>query len=475
MAPSAASKFNILQQSPYDTDRAVSGTGGAELPATASRWTPSRYTVRSATTQGSLVLWNTFSNRMSVFTPELAPRVIEILGQRRVEGPCEGLVRFLADRGFLVSEDSDELQRFRYAFGKEHYANDRLQLFLLASEDCNFRCKYCYERFTRGTMARWVRTGVKRYLAERLPRLKRLNLEWFGGEPLYGMEAIEDIAPVALELAERHSVAYSSRMSTNGYLLTPEVADRLFAWKVSYYQVTIDGPAEHHDRMRPARDGSATFATILENLKALQRRREDFHVMLRVNFDRSNASDLDRLLDVVERELEADQRFRLAFRSVDRWGAPADDEADVCTRDEAEAVQHRMKAEARKRGLLLAGGIFQAGGLGAQVCYAARPYSFVIGATGKIMKCTIDLDRCDRNVVGSIDEDGNLTLDADKMARWTEPAFEEDAKCRKCVLLPACQGMSCPPTRWDTNSSPCVPVRATYKRDLRVAAGDVTE
>jgi uncharacterized protein len=465
------SVFNILQQSPYDVNPAACGQKNGKV-SVAPKWVPSRFNARATTTENSLVLWNVYSNRMSVFKPDLAPKVVEVLSRRGVEGQPEGLIKFLADRGFLVSSEIDEFRRFRHTFNQDHYAKDRLQLFLLSSEDCNFRCRYCYEDFARGTMEPWVRNGVKRYLEKKVPSLKKFQLEWFGGEPLYGIEAIADIAPVALELARQHSVDFSSKMTTNAYLLTPEVADKLFAWKVLNYQITLDGPPEHHDRCRPGRDGSPTFATILENLKSMQRRSEDFHVMLRVNFDRDNAPELDKLLDILERELHADPRFRLAFRNIQKWGGAGDDQLNVCAPDEAREVYQRMEMEARKRGLLLAGTIHSAGGLGAQVCYAARPSSFIIGATGKVMKCTIELDTNDRNVVGHLAESGELTLDDNKMSLWTEPAFESDKKCQKCMMAPSCAGMSCPLVRFQTNDSPCVSERTTFKQSLRVAAGD---
>ena len=37
-----------------------------------------------------------------------------------------------------------------------------------------------------------------------------------------------------------------------------------------------------------------------------------------------------------------------------------------------------------------------------EVCYAARPYNFIVGASGKLMKCTIALDTQDANVLGRI-------------------------------------------------------------------------
>ena len=67
-------------------------------------------------------------------------------------------------------------------------------------------------------------------------------------------------------------------MTTNGYLLTPDVADKLFAWRIRNFQITLDGLAEHHNHSRVARDGSPTFERIFDNLKALALREESFHV-----------------------------------------------------------------------------------------------------------------------------------------------------------------------------------------------------
>jgi uncharacterized protein len=107
--------------------------------------------------------------------------------------------------------------------------------------------------------------------------------------------------------------------------------------------------------------------------------------------------------------------------------------------------------------------------MGNEVCYAARPFNFLIGATGKVMKCTIVLDKEDYNVVGQITPDGDLKLDADRMALWTEPAFEQDSQCRKCVVLPTCQGIHCPLIRIEEHRQPCIGTRSNPKGALLTA------
>jgi uncharacterized protein len=456
-------KFNILQQSPHD----VEPPSAADLEESPARikWVPSRYNIRATTEDGRLVLWNTFRGSMSVFKAHQVERIVPLLSRKGFEAAPDGIVKYLADRGFLIKAGENEYRQVEVAINQQQFRTDRLEFILLASEDCNFRCKYCYEEFARGTMRPEVRTGIKNLVKSRLKRLSFLSVSWFGGEPLYGFPAIEDLAPFFLQAAEDNDLGYSFGMTTNGYLLTPEIADKLLAWKIRNYQITLDGVAEDHDRSRPARDGRGTFAQIHDNLVSLSQRPDEFRVSIRINFDRENHPRLSELVEQLEENFSGDPRFSLNFFAVGRWGGTRDADLNVCGTDEAEQVRTQLKAEARRRGLGI-GTIKGINYLGGEVCYAARPYNLIVGATGKIMKCTIALDTKDYNVVGSLQEDGALQLDSDKMALWTEPAFENDTQCQKCVVLPVCQGTHCPLVRIVEHKSPCSAVRSAPKQAL---------
>jgi uncharacterized protein len=460
-----STKLNILQQSPHDFAAPPDLAVAASVPAKI-RWLPSRYNIRASAEDGRLVLWNSYSGAMSVFEPEKVEAIKVLISQKGFEAPEKGIVKYLHKRGFLIKEGTNEYRRIQAGFGHQHYRTDTLQLILLSSEDCNFRCQYCYEDFARGTMLPWVRDAIKKLVERRLPTLRNLSISWFGGEPLYGLAAIEDLAPFFIKTAEENSLNFSSHMTTNGYLLTPETAQNLLSWGIRRFQITIDGAPEDHDRSRPARDGSGTFETIFANLLSMKARDDKFSISIRVNFDQRNYVRLQGFLDLLKTEFANDDRFQLMFRAVGKWGGANDGNLEVCGTKEATDVQREMKAEAMKRGLKLADDIRAVNGLSTQVCYAARPYNFIVGADGKLMKCTIDLDKHDRNIVGTLKTDGELDLDLDKFAMWTEPAFERDSQCQKCVVLPACQGTYCPQIRIETNLSPCTPLRRGAKADL---------
>ena len=453
--------LNVLKESPLDSN---SAWHQAPPPAAAVRkWVPSRYTVRATTGEGDLLLWNSLSGSMNLFRGSQGEEVREALRKPGLAAPSEGLVKYLVERGYLIEENANEFRQVQLAFGQKQYRSDTLELILLTSEDCNFRCTYCYEDFARGTMLPQVREGVKNLLRKRIQGLKHFRVSYFGGEPLYGFSAIEDLAPFFVEMSRQHGVAFSSAITTNGYLLTPETAEKLLAWGVNYFQITVDGAPQDHDCSRPARDGSGTFSTILANLQALKARPEPYRVDVRVNFDRRNHLHMTEFLDIVERDFRGDPRFQLKFRGVGKWGGANDENLDICGRDEMYEVKKRLEDEAGRRGLKTSDGLNEINYSGSEVCYAARPYNFIIGASGKLMKCTVVLDRDDYNVVGSIDPEGELTLHQDRMALWTEPAFQGDTKCQKCVVLPLCHGMHCPLVRMEENRSPCTPTRLDAK------------
>lgn len=471
MALGNSSTFNILQRSPLDHSRSVEpeprpAAVEAQEP---EKWIPSRFNIQTTTEAGEMILWNTYKGSMSVFTPEQRPAVRSLLTRKGIEAESQGLVAYLVKRGFLIKENSDEYRRFQLAFGRHHYRSDSLNLTLLSSEDCNFRCRYCYEDFARGTMQPWVREAIKKLIEQKLPELRQLLISWFGGEPLYGFEAIEELAPFFLEKAKEHSVPLFSHMTTNGYLLTPDVAEKLLSWRITGFQITIDGTPANHDYNRPTRDGRRTFSTIFGNLQALHQRDEEFSVDIRVNVDKRNYPQIGEFLDSVAEEFAGDSRFKMRFRPVGRWGGANDDDLEVWKGAESTEAMNCLEEAARQRGLHSCDDLRYNNRFGSQVCYAARPNNYVIGTSGKVMKCTVALDMNDadnHNVVGMITPEGELDLDLDKLALWTEPSYETDKKCQRCPILPHCQGISCPLQRILHGASPCVPLRKNAKTYL---------
>lgn len=431
-------------------------------------WKPSRFNARAVSPVGDLLLYNSFTGAFSGFRPNKRPEVETFLRRRGTKARPEGLAKYLAERGFIVPADTDEFQRFRLAYGLAQYRQDVLELILLPSEECNFRCVYCYEGFPRGTMEPWVRKSVVKLIENRLPHLNRLAISWFGGEPLLGLEAIREIAPRALELSNRQKIPFYSDMTTNGYLLTSGVFEELLSWNIRTYQISIDGPPESHNSKRVLKGGGDTFGVIMDNLKAAKQFEASFRIVIRINYDTQNYDRLGKFTEQIVADFGDDSRFELRFYPVGQWGGENDAHLEVCGTGRAHTQALQVMA-ASKGAHVESPLVALQPNRGVSVCYAARPYNFIIGADGKIMKCTIALDTREHNIVGHMTRGGRADIRMDKMARWVAPYYEDDLSCKSCFFLPVCQGCSCPLVRIESSERPCPPEKTIIGQTLKTA------
>ena len=141
--------------------------------------------------------------------------------------------------------------------------NDILSLVLLPTEQCNFRCTYCYEDYSGGRMSEATARSIQRFIERCAERLGLLEISWFGGEPLLAMPIIESISEHILAVVrERPHLLYSGYMTTNAYFLTSGTFQRLTGLGIRRYHITLDGPEEKHNRTRLRADGSGSFQQI---------------------------------------------------------------------------------------------------------------------------------------------------------------------------------------------------------------------
>lgn len=365
--------------------------------------------------------------------------VMEAL-QQGTDKLTPGLIH-LPSLGFLVREDKDELEEAEEVYQNNFAPQKELELTMMPTEQCNFRCTYCYETFQKGKMEESIVQGVKTFVKENVPPEGRLKVSWFGGEPLLTQELINDFSNFFMTLSNEKTLIYEAGMTTNGYLLDLDTAESLISFGVDQFQVTLDGPQSDHDSRRKLVDGSGTFSQILSNLISLQESDLDFRVLIRVNFDRKNLNKIDRLLDILEPL--RDERFSIGFRPVGKWGGPNDGELAVCPMDEVDEKIVELATMAASRG-------FQAQdivdlGPSSSFCYAGKPSSFVIGSDGQIYKCTVDFES-DLNQVGQITREG-AQFENEKLSRWSLGWDQIDEECKKCSIFPICGGNSCPVAR----------------------------
>lgn len=409
------------------------------------------YVLKVPRKSGSVALLNVLTGKW--------PQLVQSEHQAFTQGkPLEPLV----EGEYLVRRSETVEFRAHQQFASHFLSHERLHLVILPTEECNFRCIYCYERFEQGKMLPSVRKGVKELVRKRAPELKWLAVSWFGGEPLLAMDVIQELATEFLNLSTAYGFRVFHHITTNGYGLTPETSAALFRLGIKHFQVTLDGPEEEHDRKRPMANGSGSFPKIWENLLALRATKQDFKVIVRMNLDVESLLPARRFLKKLAKHFSGDRRFALHLHPIGRWGGPNDE--DINTIKDTGLLAGLYK-EARNLGLQLA---LELGPM-SHVCYAALPYSFVIRADGRINKCTVALEE-PANQIGRLLPDGRMLVNHERLRPWIFNNALNDSVCSRCVLRPACQGASCPWERIRDGTRPCPEIKRNLRDYLEILA-----
>ena len=332
-------------------------------------------------------------------------------------------------------------------------SNSMLELTLMPTEACNFRCTYCYEDFALGQMSPAVVRGVKGLIAARAPSLDELHLSWFGGEPLLALDVVIEVQEHVRELQAEHSALHDrATMTTNAWRLGPAVFERLVGLGVSQYQISFDGPAAIHDTKRKRIDGKPTFARIWDNVMAMRGVERDFSVILRLHVDRENLDAMYGLVDEIHAEFGGDPRFEIFLKTLTRYGGPNDASLPILESEEdmrrfARLQQHAHGREAAAHGRERVSSAASPVGVGAArrersvpgkrspgTCYAARGNSYVVRSDGRLCKCTVILDH-PSNTVGRLHEDGTVEIDPARTRPWMRGLWSGDAGELACPML----------------------------------------
>lgn len=429
--------------------------------------TPSRFNSLAHREDGSLLLFNSRTGAFGLIDASDVSRATDALRAGTWTDPAENrIVHDLHSAGFLV-ESRDFEERHVEVQYREKYGEQYLHLILMPTEQCNFRCVYCYEEFKRGTMEQSVQDGLVTFVSGQA-ELAQLDVNWFGGEPLLAPEVVLSMSRRLREVAGELGATAAFSMTTNGYLLTPQMFDDCLDAGVQTFQISLDGLKDEHDCKRVAVDGDGTYDVIMQNLRAMRTTDRDFLIMLRHNFDPASLQRLGPFLDVLAEEFAGDPRFATFFHAIGKWGGPNDDDLDVC---EGRAAAHalidaqRLAAQRGFRDGVMANQ-FRPNGF---TCYAGDPRSFVVGPTGELYKCTVELDTQQRNIIGEIYNDGSMTIDWPRLSLWTETNGRmAETKCGTCHFSPTCHGSVCP-QEWmdsDLEDVACPPHKQVVRESL---------
>lgn len=147
------------------------------------------------------------------------------------------------------------------------------------SQVCNLKCVYC-EAGGDGSYGRPEKkiaidkaVPALQKLMERIPNGGEFTVTFVGGEPLLYPEGIKILAEHCRQSLGARGVDLQFRIVTNGTLFTSAVIQLLAEYKTNIV-VSVDGPPELQDKIRPTAGGKGSSQKLGEGLQLLSENKD---------------------------------------------------------------------------------------------------------------------------------------------------------------------------------------------------------
>ena len=397
---------------------------------------PSFYNILIKKEDG-IAIFNTRTGKMARCFHGDAKIVEEHLSQKYIEWSHDNqYIVPMYKNGLLVDYNLDEISEM-IDKEKDSKFENCLRLILHPTEQCNFRCVYCYERFRREKMTAKTQAAIVKYIEDNIHKYNGLILNWFGGEPTEAMDVIENLSVKLIDVCKKNKKAYNAGITTNGYNLTYEIFKKLKKLHVTEYQVTIDGLASIHNAQRVMADGAPTFDVIINNLLAIKNNCKSSAItfVLRTNFSKNMLNNVDEFCKFLDKYFSNDKRFKYFWQMVGDYGYVKTEEVRNIfgqSKDYKWLIENYTERFVNDYTQALYG---PDGG----VCYALKRNQLLIDAAGEIRKCTCDLES-EMNHFGTI----GVNFDGAKHEDWLNSrAISRDSQCYFCKKRPLCHNRPC--------------------------------
>ena len=174
---------------------------------------------------------------------------------------------------------------------------------LEATEDCNFRCKYCFNTLREGTSLRThssrkmsietAKRAIDYYFSQYVKIYSKLSadkqqlllsiapptLAWYGGETMLNFKTIVDATEYFKSLhweeigIPKKVLGFST--NTNMSIMPMEAIKFLVENNYQIY-ASLDGPKEENDKFRVLSSGAGTFDIVVKNLRKIRDYNPDY-------------------------------------------------------------------------------------------------------------------------------------------------------------------------------------------------------
>ena len=167
--------------------------------------------------------------------------------------------------------DKDEYAQVEKSVTAKINSGGNLNIVIAPSMTCNYRCEYCFEAertHTHEVMSHETIDQTVKFIVESYQNCKnkgKINIKWFGGEPLLQIKTIEYIS----KQLDVHKIPVYGWMFSNGRLLTKENVSILEKCHIEGpIVIAIDGLAKTNAKLKGCTEDSLEI--VLSNIAYAQ-------------------------------------------------------------------------------------------------------------------------------------------------------------------------------------------------------------
>ncbi len=355
-------------------------------------------------------------------------------------------IKKVKSKGFVIDDDTNELSLIKDKFNKKRYPEE-YYLMVLPTYQCNLKCWYCLQHHRNSFIQSKTIKRLKKLIDKKLMdcSIKSLHLSWFGGEPLLAYDVIVELTRYANYKASKIGKQFSSAITTNGTLLTPERIETLWKAGITSYQITIDGDRPTHDSIKVLGKISAHDLTV-GNVNLIA---QHTNVILRYNYTSNNLNPQNIIESLSQRiDMQASKNIVFSMNKVWQESCESINKKDV----------DNLFYLSRKFGMTPRLNTFG-------LCYADHANFDCVFPNGTVGKCDNVMDD---EAVGQLQDDGTIQWSKKALEYYQQSIFDNDGSpCIRCKYLPVCWG-PCSAKRARTRLKNGIPECIFANRDLEM-------
>ena len=359
--------------------------------------------------------------------------------------PNEAFVNTLKELQFVHDDPESECEWLKYQHLRYAQSNHIFDLTINPSQECNYHCPYCYVLKRNGFMSEAVQDKIVEFVTDQYNEapFKMLRVNWYGGEPLLGIEIMERLSGMLRELCAERDVEYCGHILTNGSLADEAMVKRLVEnCGITSVMPTVSGKGAMQDWQRPAKDGSMNYEKIMHNIDVMTKA----GIIVLINFV-TNPNNCDGCAELAgeyygrhNTEIRLTETFPFENGTVHLCNAE---------RTELKYFTPQQYADYRVK-------FYRSMDLGAEGyrkvleplrlhCAGWMRRGFFVDDLGNVSSCMVDMDVPGERTMFNVLDWGTdrLKIDWSRHVALTNLNPMDFDDCRHCTVFPICRGGCC--------------------------------